>query len=96
MYDISILANIPLSVLDVLDPSAKAQRLRPLFNIGVHDIPFLLEDKAASKHNGVADSEGADELGSGWIACTTDSILAMKDDLWDLLITMPPAFAANA
>lgn len=26
---------------------------------------------------------------SGWIACTTDSILAMKDTLWDMLITMP-------
>lgn len=38
---------------------------------------------------------GADS-GSGWIACTTDSILAMKEDLWDVLITMPPSHAVNA
>lgn len=36
------------------------------------------------------------DSGSGWIACTTDSIIAMKDDLWDVLITMPPPHAANA
>lgn len=36
------------------------------------------------------------DSGSGWIACTTDSILAMKEDLWDVLITMPPSHTANA
>ena len=36
-----------------------------------------------------------DEAGTGWIACTTDSILAMKDTLWDMLITMPPEHSAN-
>lgn len=37
-----------------------------------------------------------DEAGSGWIACTTDSILAMKDTLWDMLITIPPEYSDNA
>lgn len=37
-----------------------------------------------------------EEEASGWIACTTDSILAMKDTLWDMLITMPPSFSTNA
>lgn len=37
-----------------------------------------------------------DEAGSGWIACTTDSILAMKDTLWDMLITIPPDYSSNA
>jgi hypothetical protein len=32
----------------------------------------------------------------GWIACTTDSILAMKDTLWDVLITMPPPHSSAA
>lgn len=36
------------------------------------------------------------DSGSGWIACTTDSILAVKEDLWDVLITMPPSHAVNA
>ncbi|ROV94420.1 hypothetical protein VSDG_05930 [Cytospora chrysosperma] len=103
VYDISILANIPLSVFDLLDPSAPSQRLRPLFTIGVHDIPFLLADHshpAASKRSASSPeqqhSTPLGDSGSGWIACTTDSIIAMKDDLWDVLITMPPPHAANA
>lgn len=55
-----------------------------------------MEDFEASKRrqDGTADSGG--EAGSGWIACTTDSILAMKDTLWDMLITMPPEHSTNA
>jgi hypothetical protein len=97
VYDISIISNIPLSVFDLLDPPAPTQRLRPLFTIGVHDIPWLVEDNEAAKRVSEAsrdESKPDDE--SGWIACTTDSILAMKEDLWDVLITMPPSFAANA
>ena len=96
VYDISILANIPLSVFDLLDPSAPVQRLRPLFTIGVHDIPFLVEDHAASKRSVSRAEEALEEDGSGWVACTTDSILAMKEDLWDVLITMPPNYSINA
>ncbi|KAG6365217.1 hypothetical protein INS49_006826 [Diaporthe citri] len=99
VYDISILANIPHSVSDILDPSAPTQRLRPLFTIGVHDIPFLLADGAMKRPGPAPEQQpgilGADS-GSGWIACTTDSILAMKEDLWDVLITMPPSHAVNA
>ncbi|POR34697.1 Protein LCHN [Tolypocladium paradoxum] len=102
VYDISILSNIPLSVSDALPPSAPTPRLRPLFTIGVHDIPFLMEDFEASKRQGDGDGEDEpedepeDEAGSGWIACTTDSILAVKDTLWDMLITMPPDHPASA
>lgn len=109
MYNISVLANIPISALDLLEPSAVAhQRIRPLFTIGVNDITFLLDDLAASKRAAreAAEAEGgsppnsnskdnkdsaAAYTGPGWIACTTDSILAMKNELWDVLITMPPA-----
>ncbi|KAJ9151792.1 Protein LCHN [Pleurostoma richardsiae] len=99
VYDISVLANVPLSVIDLLPPSAPSQRLRPLFNIGVHDIPFLMDDHAAAKrYDSAAVDEGniRDDKGSGWIACTTDSILAVKSELWDVLITMPPPYASNA
>jgi hypothetical protein len=101
VYDISILSNIPLSVVDVLDPSASAQRLRPLFNIGVHDIPLLLEGQGPQpKSNGTSrtddDDTAVEDESSGWIACTTDSILAMKEDLWDVLITMPAAHSSQA
>lgn len=100
MYDISVLSNIPSSVCDVVDPAASVQRLRPLFNIGVHDINLLVEHQAAMKQrsNGDADEDSAiiDEASSGWVACTTDSILAMKENLWDMLVTMPPPHSSNA
>jgi len=106
VYDISVLSNIPLSVCDVVDPSASVIRLRPLFNIGVHDISYLLEHQAAMRQRNSPDSSGrgrsdddsaiADEAASGWVACTTDSILAMKENLWDMLITMPAPYSSGA
>ncbi|KAK4165419.1 hypothetical protein QBC43DRAFT_208827 [Cladorrhinum sp. PSN259] len=101
VYDISVLSNIPLSVCDVIDPAAPVQRLRPLFTIGVHDISYLLEHQATLKRRSTQDDDSADpassdDTSSGWIACTTDSILAMKGGLWDMLITMPPPHSSNA
>lgn len=96
VYNLSVLSNIPLSVTDILPSSASTQRLRPLFSIGVHDIPFLMDDFEASKRKQNDEDVIDDESGSGWIACTTDSILAMKDTLWDMLITLPPDYSSNA
>ncbi|KAK7428629.1 hypothetical protein QQZ08_004891 [Neonectria magnoliae] len=96
VYNISVLSNIPLSVTDILPNSSPTQRLRPLFSIGVHDIPFLMEDFEASKRERSSEDAVDDEAGSGWIACTTDSILAMKDTLWDMLVTIPPDYSSNA
>lgn len=56
-----------------------------------------MEDFEASKRLAEGEIAAAeDEAGSGWIACTTDSILAMKDTLWDMLITIPPDYASSA
>lgn len=100
VYDISVLSNIPLAVSDLLAPNAPPQRLRPLFCIGVHDIPLLEEDLRASKATTTSltseQSDTIDESGCGWIACTTDSILAMKSALYDVLITMPPPHSSSA
>ncbi|PKS10275.1 hypothetical protein jhhlp_002026 [Lomentospora prolificans] len=103
VYGLSILSNIPQSVADFLPPQAPTHRLRPLFTIGVHDIPSLMQMSASNARRRQQSGEGdddatlrGDDVSSGWIACTTDSILAMKDTLWDVLITMPPAFATNA
>ncbi|KAK3391739.1 hypothetical protein B0T20DRAFT_456172 [Sordaria brevicollis] len=106
VYDLSVLSNIPLSVSDLVDPAASTQRLRPLFNIGVHDIGYLLEHQAAMKRhfrgeghetdNDFESSIAAEEAGSGWVACTTDTILTIKDNLWDMLITLPPPHSGNA
>ncbi|KAI1331240.1 hypothetical protein F5Y16DRAFT_360971 [Xylariaceae sp. FL0255] len=94
VYDISILSNIPLATFDLLSPNSPSHRLRPLFSIGVHDMPFLTEDAKRRKRDSEIEDEPSEEL--GWIACTTDSILSKKDTLWDMLITMPPSHAVNA
>jgi len=53
---------------------------------------------SAKPHQGASDGDSAvvDDTPTGWIACTTDSILAMKDTLYDMLITMPPPCSSNA
>ena len=100
VYDLSVLSNIPISMLDLLAANAPPQRLRPLFSIGVHDIPLLEEDLKASKIKATTpnsdEEEPRDKTGCGWIACTTDSILAMKSALYDVLITMPPLYSDDA
>ncbi|KAI0887303.1 uncharacterized protein GGS22DRAFT_156717 [Annulohypoxylon maeteangense] len=95
VYDISILSNIPQPTFDLLSSNAPPHRLRPLFSIGVHDIPFLVED-SKSKPSSDNPSDIEAEAGTGWIACTTDSILAKKDTLWDVLVTMPAPYSSNA
>ncbi|KAI1427003.1 hypothetical protein F5Y12DRAFT_712615 [Xylaria sp. FL1777] len=96
VYNISVLSNIPLATSDILPPSSVSPRLRPLFSIGVHDIPFLAGDANPSSSTDAVPSDNGSESGTGWIACTTDSILSKKDTLWDMLITMPPPHAPNA
>lgn len=95
VYDISILSNIPQPIFHLLSPSSPPHRLRPLFSIGVHDIPFLVED-SKSRRNSDDPTDGDHEAGTGWIACTTDSILAMKDTLWDVLVTLPAPHSTKA
>ncbi|KAI1813925.1 hypothetical protein GGS20DRAFT_551125 [Poronia punctata] len=95
VYNLSILANIPLATFNLLAPNSAAHRLRPLFSIGVHDIPFLTEDAKHTRNPDLPTDDNS-ELGTGWIACTTDSILCKKENLWDMLITMPPAHSLNA
>lgn len=36
------------------------------------------------------------EKDPSWIACSTDSVLSMKPDLYDILITLPPSYSQHA
>lgn len=36
------------------------------------------------------------EKDTSWIACSTDSVLSMKPDLYDVLITLPPSYSHHA
>lgn len=93
VYDISILSGIPSSVSDLLPLEPLPNRLQPLFAVGVHDIQTLFQGSRVSskpKDNAV------DDMGFGWVACTTDDILATKAHLFDTLITIPPLYAKQA
>ena len=93
VYDISILSGIPSSVCDLLPLEPLPTRLLPLFAVGVHDMPIL----AVGSRNQPSESSIADEgMGYGWVANTTDDILALKPHLYDTVITMPPAYTRDA
>lgn len=77
VYNLSVISNIPPSVSDLARRTSSLPPLRPLFNVGVHDIAHLSRSASASrgKHS--------------WIACTTDDILGTKPDLYDVLVELP-------
>ena len=74
VYMLSILSSIPQSLSDVVQPDTESLlRIQTLFNVGIHDIPYLSDQKRKAR----------------WLACTTDDILGEKHDLYDLLVTLP-------
>ncbi|KAH0558420.1 hypothetical protein GP486_004919 [Trichoglossum hirsutum] len=100
VYDISILSNIPVAVADLLvtEPS----RLKPIFTVGVHDIPMLEKARkrtiafsTSSTQDSSSDDRSTSADGS-WVACTTDGVLYQKENLYDVFISMPPPYAKDA
>jgi len=85
VYNTSVLATIPPSVSDLL--VNEPNRLRTLFSVGVSDIPMLERLSSASQTDPVIDSSEVQE--QGWVACTTDAVLALKPHLYDILIILP-------
>lgn len=70
-------------MVDLLPLEPLPTRLSPLFSVGIHDMDLLSPSPETS-------------LSNGWIACTTDDILADKKKLYDTLITLPPTHSAQA
>ncbi|KAF7118757.1 hypothetical protein CNMCM5793_008381 [Aspergillus hiratsukae] len=88
LYDLSLLASVPVYLLPLLPPGGSLPaRPRALFNIGIHDIPYL---------SSFANVSAKTEPDAAWIACSTDSVLSMKSELFDVLVTLPPPHASNA
>ncbi|KAF2104665.1 hypothetical protein NA57DRAFT_70871 [Rhizodiscina lignyota] len=83
VYDISALSTISSALAEDLPPEANQfARSTPLFAVGVHDIPLITSlAKAAVSKDG--------ETTGGWIACTTDEILAIKKELYDIVVQLP-------
>ena len=82
VYNISLLSNIPSSVIDLIPLEPLPTRLQPLFSIGVHDIDQLTYRRRPDEP--VADP------GYGWVACSTDDVLTVKTDIYDVLVNIPP------
>jgi len=83
VYNLSILSSVAKSILALLpEPAAASVRLRPLFTVGVMDIPELEQ----------ASTGGLDQ---SFVACTTDDVLASKPPLYDVLVLMPKSDSQN-
>lgn len=82
VYDISILSGIPSTVIDLIPLDPLPTRLLALFSVGVHDIALLSRPK--------------DAFSDGWVACTTDDILATKSGIYDTIIHVPPVHTKRA
>lgn len=95
VYNISVLSNIPGSVSDLLPLEPLPARLRALFSVGVHDIPTLTQG-SRNHAKSPAHPTMEDDMGYGWVAFTTDDILATKESLYDTLVTIPPSYTKNA
>lgn len=92
VYHLSILSNIPNGIAGLESDGARP-RLQSLFAIGVHDIA-LLEGLAREMKMHTSTSSSADVYSGiasqGWVACTTDSVLAIKRSLYDVVVHLPP------
>lgn len=77
VYNLSVLSNIPPSAADLASEKEALYPLRPLFNVGIHDIDYLTQ---------LATNP---EPQTSWIACSSDDILATKSKLYDVLVELP-------
>ncbi|EEH20110.1 hypothetical protein PABG_02369 [Paracoccidioides brasiliensis Pb03] len=87
VYDLSLLSSLPQSLAPLLPSTAlPSLRPRPMFSIGIHDMPYLLSLPSPS----ISDPDGC------WIACTTDRVLSLKPEIYDVLVNLPPAYTKHA
>jgi len=92
VYSLSVLSSISPRDTDRLVPGSQdSLRIPSLFSIGVHDIPTLelLRDPSRGGHTPGADAP------QGWVACTTDDIIATKTQLYDIIVELPSANDAS-
>lgn len=93
MYDISVLSGLPVGISDFVPLEPLPARLRSLYAGGVHDMATFAQGSRDLKSNSDVTDEG---MGYGWVACTTDDILSLKDHLFDILVTIPPSYSKQA
>ncbi|KAF2469729.1 uncharacterized protein BDR25DRAFT_288099 [Lindgomyces ingoldianus] len=98
VYDLSVLSSLPSSLSDLLPPGSETlHRLRSLFSLGIHDIPLLEKLRTPSPEDDQSSGIELDSQGPGshgWVACTTDEIIATKKQLYDIIVEIPPTYDA--
>jgi hypothetical protein len=88
VYNLSLLSSIPNSASELLSPGTDSLvRLRSLFSLGIHDIPFL--EKLRKPESNGRPSSDYEPPAQGWVACTTDEIIATKTKLYDIIVEIP-------
>lgn len=89
VYDISVLSSIPKSLASLLPvDGTPSLRLKPIFSVGVQDIPQLSQNNL--------DTSSTAQTDHSWIACTTDDVLATKPELYDMLVVLPASYTKEA
>lgn len=93
VYDLSVISSVPPSLLSLLPvDSIPPLRLRPLFNVGIQDIPTLEIPRKAKSDT----TEPSPDFSPSWIACTTDDVLATKPHLYDILVNLPHSASSRS
>ncbi|KAF2653077.1 hypothetical protein K491DRAFT_634523 [Lophiostoma macrostomum CBS 122681] len=96
VYNLSVLASIPTFARSLLPTQDTASfRLRSLFSLGVHDISYLESLQRQPKQYSSSPSSSTAETGTGWVACTTDEIIATKPHLYDIIVELPSSSDAD-
>ena len=94
MYDISILSGIPASVADMLPLEPLPARLQTLFSVSSDDIKTLTQQP--DNNNKPTETLNDDDMAYGWVGCTSDDALAIKEHLFDLLVSLPSSDSNQA
>ncbi|KAI1924212.1 hypothetical protein LOZ65_003107 [Ophidiomyces ophidiicola] len=87
VYDLALLSSLPQTIIPFL-PSTGHPPLWPrsLFNVGVHDLPYL----------STLTRDSTDKGDGCFIACTSDRVLGVKPELYDVLVDLPPSYSKDA
>lgn len=92
VYSLSVLSSIsPRDTSHFIPGIRDSLRLPTLFSVGVHDIPTLehLHNPSRGRHT------PGGNTARGWVACTTDDIIATKTQLYDIIVELPSANDAS-
>lgn len=92
VYLMSILSSFPSTVADEI-PEAP-DRLEPLFNVGTYDITEI-ERRTDSRVGASNTDDSSFPQTNGWIACTSDELLATKSNLYDVKVEFPGSTIAR-